>query len=63
MLVNQDLMECQFNLINDAVIFVNTTSTVTKINKSAEILLNTSASTAVGKQVAELLGSDNSQFF
>lgn len=43
MLINQDLMEAQFNLINDGVIMVNTTQSVTKINKSAEILLNSTS--------------------
>lgn len=33
---------------------------ITKMNKSAEVLLNTSSQVAVGKRVSELLGPKNS---
>ena len=41
MMISQDILEAQFNLVNDAVLMFNTTSTITKMNKAAEIMLNT----------------------
>ena len=40
-LIQQDILECSFNLTTDGVIILNSTGTVTKLNKSAEIMLNT----------------------
>jgi len=41
---------------------MSTQQLITKINKSAEVLFNTSSSIAVGKQIAELLGIKNNHF-
>jgi hypothetical protein len=60
-LMQHDVLECCFNLGTDGIILLNSTGTVTKLNKSAEIILNTQL--AVGQNVAELLGSDNSHLF
>jgi sensor histidine kinase regulating citrate/malate metabolism len=43
-----DLLNAQFDLVNEAVIFINTQQELTKINKSAEIMFNSSSSNAVG---------------
>ena len=56
-------MECSFNLTTDGIIVLNSTGTVTKLNKSAEILLNTQSQLAVGSNIVELLGSNNSHLF
>ena len=39
-LANCDLLQSSFDLVNDGVIFLNTAQEVTKLNKSAEMLLN-----------------------
>jgi PAS domain-containing protein len=39
-LANSDLMESAFDLVNDAVVFLNTNQEVTKVNRSAEIIFN-----------------------
>lgn len=39
-MANSDLMENAFDLVNDAVIFMNTNQEITKVNKSAEIIFN-----------------------
>lgn len=39
-LANSDLLSSSFDLVNDGVVCLNTAQEVTKINKSAEILLN-----------------------
>ena len=39
-LANSDLMENAFDLVNDAVVFLNTNQEVTKVNRSAEIVFN-----------------------
>jgi sensor histidine kinase regulating citrate/malate metabolism len=41
MMINSDILESQFNLVNDGVLILNSTSAVTKMNKSAEIMFNT----------------------
>ena len=56
MLANTDVLEAQFNLVNDGVIIINAEQSVTKLNKSAEILLNTSCAIAVGKSIADIFG-------
>ncbi len=43
--------------MNDGVIVFNTTGTVTKLNKSAEIMLNITSELAIGKHASELLTS------
>lgn len=48
-LANNDLLQSSFDLVNDGVVFLNTAQEVTKLNKSAEILLNISSSGTVGK--------------
>ena len=35
MMINQEVLEASFNLVNDGVVLLNSTATVTKINKSA----------------------------
>lgn len=39
-LANSDLMESAFDLVNDAVIFLNTNQEITKLNKSGEAIFN-----------------------
>lgn len=40
-MINQDILDSCFNLVNDAVIVLNAGCLVTKMNKSAEIVFNT----------------------
>ena len=63
LMVNQDILESCFNLVNDAVIVMNAGCMVTKMNKSAEIILNTDQSVAAGKHISELLSPGNSHLF
>jgi sensor histidine kinase regulating citrate/malate metabolism len=63
MMINLDIVDAALSLVNDAVVILNTTSTITKINKSAEIMFNTASSLAVGKQITEFLSNDNSSFY
>lgn len=62
MLANNDCLEAQFNLVNDGVVFISAEHAVTKLNKSAEILFNTTSASAVGKTIADILGSKNNHF-
>ena len=62
LLGNNDALEASFNLVNDGVILLNAEQAITKMNKSAEILLNTSSQVAAGKNVTEALTSRNSHF-
>ena len=62
LLGNNDALEASFNLVNDGVILLNAEQAITKLNKSAEILLNTSSQVAVGKNITEALTSRNSHF-
>ena len=57
---NTDILEAQFDLINEGVIVLNAEQAITKLNKSAEFLLNTTSTTSVGKKVTEALGTSNS---
>ncbi|CDW76346.1 pas pac sensor protein [Stylonychia lemnae] len=61
--LTQDVLEAQFNLINDGVIILNTTGIVTKVNKSSQILFNTTPEIAVGKHITELLTANNNHLF
>lgn len=54
-LANSDLMENAFDLVNDAVVFLNTNQEVTKVNKSAEVIFNQTSQQCVGKSVTDLL--------
>ena len=58
-LADNDLLAAQFNLVNEGVLMLNAELTITKMNKSAEILLNTSSAVTVGKRITEILGSNN----
>ena len=63
-LINLDILEAQFNLVNDAVIILNTTSTVSKVNKSAEIMMGGQTSDImIGKHITEVLGPRNGHLF
>lgn len=61
-MTNSDLLQAQYNLVNESVIFVNTSQFLTKINRSAEILFNTTSEVAIGLQLAEFLGTTNNHF-
>jgi len=50
-------MENAFDLVNDAVVFLNTNQEVTKVNKSAEIIFNMTAQAVVGRSVTDLMKS------
>ena len=56
-LANSDLMEKAFDLVNDGVLFLNTNQEITKMNKSAEILLNMTSHLAMGRSITDLLTS------
>jgi transcriptional regulator with PAS, ATPase and Fis domain len=62
MLANNDVLEAQFNLVNDGVLIINAEQSVTKLNKTAEILFNTTSANAVGKKITDILGAKNSHF-
>jgi len=47
-MTNSDLLQSQFDLANEACVFINTQQMVTKMNKTAEILFNTTCSVAIG---------------
>ena len=59
MLANTDILEAQFDLINEGVIILGAEQAVTKLNKSAELMLNTSSQVAIGKKITEALGTQN----
>ena len=61
-MTNTDLLQSQYNLVNEGVIFLNTSQCLTKLNKSAEMLFNTTSEVAVGLQLAEFLGTANNHF-
>lgn len=46
---NKDVLESSFNLVNDGVVILDSQQKITKINKSAEIMFNTSSKISVGK--------------
>lgn len=60
---NMDLLEAQFDLINDGVLMINASQTITKINKSAQILLNCVSESAVGKNITEIIRNENNHLF
>lgn len=43
LMMNQDLLQAQFSLSNEAVVFINTQQLVTKLNKAAELLFNSTS--------------------
>jgi sensor histidine kinase regulating citrate/malate metabolism len=60
-LADNDLLSAQFNCVNEGVVMLNAELVITKMNKSAEILLNTASSVAVGKRISEIIGASNNQ--
>ena len=58
-LADNDLLGAQFNLVNEGVVMLNAELSITKLNKSAEILLNTTSGVTVGKRITEVLGANN----
>ena len=62
MLANNDVLEAQFNLVNDGVLIMNAEQAVTKLNKTAEIIFNTASANAVGKKITDILGAKNNHF-
>lgn len=54
-----DLLNSQFDLVNDGCVFIDTTQAVTKLNSSARIMFNIDSEKAVGLQITELLGTQN----
>ena len=58
-LADNDLLGAQFNLVNEGVVMLNAELSITKMNKSAEILLNTTSAVTVGKRITEILGANN----
>ena len=58
-LADNDLLGAQFNLVNEGVVMLNAELTITKLNKSAEILLNTTSGVTVGKRITEVFGANN----
>ena len=55
-----DLLAAQFNLVNEGVICLNAELIITKMNKSAEVLLNMKSEVTIGKRITEVIGSRNS---
>ena len=62
LMTNSDLLQAQYDLVNEGCIFLNTQQMLTKVNKSAEIMFNTTSSNAIGLQIAEFLGTKNNHF-
>lgn len=60
LLADNDLLSSQFNCVNEGVMLCNPEMVITKMNKSAEIMFNSSSEVSVGKRVTEILGSANS---
>ena len=58
-LADNDLLSAQFNCVNDGVVMLNAELSVTKMNKSAEVLLNTNSAVTVGKRITEVVGTHN----
>ena len=56
---DNDLLGAQFNCVNEGVVMLNAELAVTKLNKSAEVLLNSSAAVTVGKKITEIFTTDN----
>jgi len=57
---DNDLLAAQFNCVNDGVVLCSAELEITKMNKSAEVLLNSSSQLSIGKRVSELFGVKNS---
>ena len=60
LMAENDVMAAQFNCVNEGVMLLSADLSITKINKSAEVLLNAASATAVGKHITEALGPANS---
>lgn len=58
-LADNDLLSAQFHLVNEGVIMLNAELAITKMNKSAEILLNMTSVVTVGKRITEVIGAGN----
>ena len=58
-MTNNDLMSAQFDLINEACIFMNTQQMITKINSSAQMMFNMPSEKAIGLQLSEYIGTKN----
>ena len=58
-LADNDLLQAQFDVVNEGVIMLNAELTITKMNKSAEVLLNMTSSVTVGKKITEVVGASN----
>lgn len=58
-LASNDVLEMQFNLVNDAVLFLDSELSITKANKSAEIITNQKSALLVGKRISEAFGTQN----
>lgn len=61
-MTNTDLLQAQYDLVNEGVLFVNTSQAITKVNRAAEILFNTTSEVSIGLQLAEFLGTGNNHF-
>lgn len=62
MMTNADLLQGQYDLVNEGVVFVNTAQAITKVNRAAEVLFNTTSEVTIGLQVSEFLGTANNHF-
>ena len=58
-LADNDLLSAQFNCVNEGVVMLNAELVITKMNKSAEIILNTASSVSVGKRISEVFSGSN----
>ena len=58
-LATNDMLEEAYNLVNDGCLFVNAHLDITKANKSAQVLLNSTSQVLVGKQLSEAMGAQN----
>eukprot|EP00347_Sterkiella_histriomuscorum_P004739 403359292 len=62
-MLTQDILEAQFDLVNDGVVILNSMGLVTKVNKSTEIMFNQQSLNMVGKHISELLTPSNNHLF
>ena len=61
-MITIDLLQAQYDLVNEGVLFINPLQMVTKMNKTAEILFNTTSEVSVGLQISEFFGVKNNHF-
>lgn len=59
-LADNDMLSAQFNCVNEGVLLLDAELAIAKMNKSAEILLNTSSAVSIGKRLSEVIGTANS---